>query len=105
MYHILVVEDDIDIQELQLDLEINIPDNQIIRADKKLMSKVISNLFSNAIRYSPMSEKITIILSNCNEQIQFKIYNSGIQICDESLPHLFEPFYRAEESRNKKSRW
>ena len=44
-------------EQKELDLDINIADRVIINADPKLTQKVLSNLLSNAVRYSPTQEK------------------------------------------------
>ena len=44
-------------EQKELDLDINIADRVIVNADPKLTQKVLSNLLSNAVRYSPTQEK------------------------------------------------
>lgn len=91
------------IEQKQLHLEIDIPDKLITKADKKLITKVVSNLFSNAICYSPIDENINVSLLACSDGTQFTIHNTGVSICNEALPHLFDAFYRADQSRSRKT--
>lgn len=91
------------IEQNQLHLEIDIPDKLITKADKKLITKVVSNLFSNAICYSPIDENINVSLLACSDGTQFTIHNTGVSICNEALPHLFDAFYRADKSRSRKT--
>ncbi len=67
--------------------------------DRKLFEKVISNVLSNAILYSPEGETVTVTLT---EKI-LTVENSGVQIPEKKMPDLFAPLTRVEESRNKQS--
>ena len=67
--------------------------------DRKLFEKVISNVLSNAILYSPEGETVTVTLT---EKI-LTVENSGVQIPEGKMPDLFAPLTRVEESRNKQS--
>lgn len=91
------------IEQKNFSLDVDITDKIIINADKKLMEKVLSNLLSNAVRYSPMGERISIASFIKNEQVHFSIYNTGVQINEEAVSHLFEPFYRADSSRSRQT--
>lgn len=91
------------IEQKEFVLDLDIVDRIIVNADLKLTEKVLSNLLSNAIRYSPAQEKISITLCSQNGQTHFSIFNTGVQISEEALPHIFEAFYRADYSRNRQS--
>ncbi|MBQ2887853.1 MAG: HAMP domain-containing protein [Firmicutes bacterium] len=91
------------IDQKELELDVNISDQIMITADKKLIEKVLSNLFSNAVRYSPMEEKVSITAFYENGRVHFSILNTGVQISEEALPHLFEVFYRADSSRSRQT--
>ena len=91
------------IEQKDLELDVDITDRIMINADKKLMERVLSNLFSNAVRYSPAGEKISITTFFENGQMHFTIFNTGVQISEEAIPYLFEVFYRADSSRNRQT--
>lgn len=67
--------------------------------DRKLFEKVISNVLSNAILYSPEGETVRITLT----KEALTIENTGAQIPEDKMPDLFAPLTRVEESRNKQS--
>ena len=69
--------------------------------DKDIISQVIVNLLSNAIRYTNNGGKIFIssYKENNNLKIQFK--DNGIGIPKENIKYIFERFYRVDESRSK----
>lgn len=91
------------IEQKELSLDINISDRIMAKADPKLIEIVLGNLLSNAIRYSPVNERISITSFIENGQVHFSICNTGVQISDEALPHIFEAFYRADSSRNRQT--
>ncbi|WP_017659213.1 PAS domain S-box protein [Baaleninema simplex] len=67
-----------------------------IRADEKLLRQILSNLLSNALKYSPPEAPVRFALWECDGQIVFEIEDRGIGIPPEDLPRLFESFHRAK---------
>ncbi|MGF1488665.1 MAG: sensor histidine kinase [Prochloraceae cyanobacterium] len=68
--------------------------------DRKLLRQVLTNLLSNALKYSPEDSKIDFELTFAEEQMIFCIRDRGIGIPPQELPKLFEPFHRAENVSN-----
>jgi signal transduction histidine kinase len=68
---------------------------QEVNLDRKLMRQMISNVVSNAIKYSPENKAVDIILEYTDEDIILTIRDEGIGIPQADLMHLFEPFHRA----------
>ena len=72
------------------------------------MEKVFSNLMGNAIKYSSQGASIRISVrmkqeQMKREQMEFSVENTGAHIPEDSLPRLFDPFYRVEQSRSRKT--
>jgi PAS domain S-box-containing protein len=63
--------------------------------DIRLMRQIISNLTSNALKYSPAPKQVYIHLSKTAHEVIIKVRDSGIGIPDNDLKHLFEAFHRA----------
>ncbi|NYR13074.1 heavy metal sensor histidine kinase [Pseudoalteromonas sp. MIP2626] len=64
--------------------------------------QLLSNLLSNAIRYTPAGESITISSERTgNDQVCIAVTNPGEKIAAEHLPYLFDRFYRADKSRQR----
>lgn len=63
--------------------------------DPRLMRQVISNLISNALKYSPADKVVTVTLQCEAGQAVLEVTDQGIGIPPEDLAHLFEPFHRA----------
>lgn len=72
-----------------------------IHADQEKISRVIINLLDNAIKYNlPSGGKIAISLNKEKEWVILVITNTGTPIPEDSLPHVFDQFYRVEKSRS-----
>ncbi len=67
----------------------------LIYFDVRLMRQIISNLISNALKYSLNDKPIDVNLAQENDNIVLKVRDQGIGIPDDDLQHLFEPFHRA----------
>ncbi|WP_271910206.1 sensor histidine kinase [Vreelandella alkaliphila] len=67
-------------------------------ADLAMTERVLDNLISNAIAYSPAGGHINVVLSQTNGEPQVCIQDSGPGIAEQDLPHIFDPFYRGETS-------
>ncbi|MDL2206715.1 HAMP domain-containing protein [Eubacteriales bacterium OttesenSCG-928-N13] len=87
------------IEQRQLHVEAEIEPNVIVSGDEALISKVLDNVLTNAILYSPAGAKVRVHVADGG----FSVTNSGATIPEESIDQLFTPFYRVEQSRNRKS--
>ena len=65
-----------------------------VPADRNLMEQVLINLLSNAIKYSPKGAEARVAIRRENGAIQVDVKDTGLGIPRESLPRLFEKFYR-----------
>ncbi|MFD1178197.1 ATP-binding protein [Paenibacillus puldeungensis] len=91
------------LEQKEMHLHVDMREPLFVRGDSDLLQKVIENLLSNAAFYSPPGEKITVLASKQENHICFSVENSGVRIPEEALPHLFEAFYRVEQSRNRQT--
>lgn len=66
-------------------------------------SLLCSNLILNALQHSPEKQAVHIGLRNDGSYAILQIRDHGEGIREEDLPHLFEPFYRGDPSRSRKS--
>jgi signal transduction histidine kinase len=64
------------------------------------MEKVLSNLISNSIRYSPGGATITIIPFYKQTTYGFSVSDTGIGISKEDLNKIFDEFYRSKNARD-----
>lgn len=71
-----------------------------VQADPERLREVITNLFDNAIKYTDQG-KISIGLTGDTELVQFYIHDTGAGIPPEDIPHLFQKFYRVDNSATR----
>lgn len=91
------------IAEKDLQIYLDVPPSALITGNKMLMEKVFSNLIGNAIKYSPQGAAIRISVYMEHEQMEFSVENTGSHIPEDSIPKLFDAFYRVEQSRSRKT--
>lgn len=68
-----------------------------VHVDPDRLREVITNLFDNAVKYTP-SGRVTVGLTGNNDVVQFFIRDTGPGIPPEDLTHLFQKFYRVDNS-------
>lgn len=71
-------------------------------ADIKRITQVLENIISNSIKYGKTNGNTDIYIHDLDEQYLVEITDNGPGISAEHLPRLFERFYRADKSRNRK---
>jgi len=64
--------------------------------DEKLVRYILTNLLSNALKYSPQESIVQLDMVCNSESVVFHIQDQGIGIPPEDMPRLFESFYRAK---------
>ena len=62
------------------------------------MDQVLSNLVENAVKYTPPGTEIHIGAREKDGAVEVEVVDNGPGIPAGALPHLFEPFYRAEQN-------
>ncbi|MEM7713092.1 MAG: GAF domain-containing sensor histidine kinase [Cyanobacteria bacterium P01_A01_bin.68] len=83
------------IQQHQQQLYINIPEKiSPIQSDITLLERVINELITNACKYTPAEETITVTAEEKNNNLYLSVSNSGIEIPLEERKHIFDKFYR-----------
>jgi signal transduction histidine kinase len=75
------------------------PAKIMIRADDVQMTRALQNLVNNAINYTLPDGQVTVMVRSENGCAVLEVRDTGIGIPPESLPHIFERFYRADAAR------
>jgi len=74
--------------------------NPKLFADKERIEQVLTNLISNAIKYSPQNNNIEIKLMKKGKFAQISVQDFGVGISQAAQKRLFERFYRADKTAN-----
>ena len=89
------------INDKQLNIEINFDDDsERVLADKDSISRVLTNLFDNAIKFNIKNGYIKVNVKETGNKITVSVENSGIGIDGEELSHIWERFYKTDKSRS-----
>jgi signal transduction histidine kinase len=70
-----------------------------VKLDPRRITQVIHNLLQNALRFTPQGGHVAIIITCENTEVKMEIRDSGEGIPEEALAHIFDRFYRADQSR------
>jgi len=81
-------------------IDLAVPSEPVItEADGERLSQVITNLVSNALKYSPEASAVLVRLSKEDRKARIEVQDDGPGIAKEELQNIFEPFYRAAHAR------
>jgi two-component system sensor histidine kinase CpxA len=82
-------------------IKLEIPADVVARADAELLTRALSNLLRNAVRYAGEAGPITVTARREQDAVQIKVADGGPGVPASDLPRLFDPFYRADASRDR----
>ena len=88
-------------EQAGIDLAFDVPDGVIAASfDPEAMEKVLFNLMSNAVKFTPQEGRIKLAISgpSADGNAEMRISDSGIGIDAAELPHIFDRFHQAEGS-------
>jgi histidine kinase len=93
---------DIRKQNVELHFQFDRQGNYHVQADREKFKRVLANIINNSLKYMDKEKKeLKISLHSNQENVEISIADNGPGIPTESIPHIFNQFYRAEQSRNK----
>src|SRR5512134_2576041 len=89
-------------QETNIQVRVDVPEDMpLMEADRDKIKQVLLNLLSNAIKYNRTNGSVIITSAFDQSDISITIQDTGVGIPEESIPHLFEKFYRVREHEGK----
>lgn len=86
-------------REVKLSLE---GQASLVSGDPLMLRRALSNLLSNALRYTPPAQTITVRLRDVEGAVEIVVANPGTPIAPAHLPRLFDRFYRVDPARQRK---
>jgi heavy metal sensor kinase len=69
--------------------------------DEELLRRLVFNLVDNAIRYTPSGGRVSVRLDDAGAALRIVVADTGVGIPAETLPHIFERFYRGDGARSR----
>jgi PAS domain S-box-containing protein len=73
----------------------------VVLADQNQLSQMLTNLLTNAIKYSAVGEGVTVRLTRQGSNAHISVIDHGVGIARDDLPHLFERFYRVRDTAGR----
>lgn len=74
-----------------------------MKGDEKAIRQLVTILLDNAVKYSDEGGRIELTLEKQKNLIRLSVFNTAESIPRENLVHLFDRFYRADQSRNSRT--
>jgi PAS domain S-box-containing protein len=74
--------------------------NRLLFSDKKIIRNILTNLISNAVKFSKANGIIKVNVSVNNEKLDIVVEDNGIGISNDDKKHLFERFFRGKNATN-----
>ncbi len=71
---------------------------QIITGDRERIGQVLINIISNAIKYSPNSKKVIVLITSTPKEVTVSVQDSGVGIPKKHQQKVFERFYRIQDT-------
>jgi signal transduction histidine kinase len=72
-----------------------------VEGDRARLKQVVVNLVDNAIKYTPAGGLAGVEVRASNSRAMLEVNDNGVGIPAESLPHIFERFYRVDKARSR----
>jgi PAS domain S-box-containing protein/excisionase family DNA binding protein len=72
---------------------------KMVYGDRERLGQVMSNLLTNAIKYSPDAMQVVMSSTATEQEVTFCVQDFGIGIARDKVPHVFERFFRENEGR------
>jgi len=89
-----------EVEEKKIDLQVRVPEALLtIKANEDDLERLLGNLLENAVKYTPPRGRVSLALSSQDHGVRIVVSDTGIGIPPESLPRIFEEFYRAKNAK------
>jgi two-component system sensor histidine kinase CpxA len=85
----------------EMQIELAVPGDVVVRADAELLTRALANLLRNAVRYAGEAGPITVAARRKQDTVQIMVADCGPGVSADDLSRIFDPFYRADASRDR----
>ena len=77
----------------------NVPDDLVINTDRKKLGMILSNLFTNAVSYSPVDAEVHVEIEMRNNKVAIQVSNAAIDLKPEDIIYMKDRFWRKHKAR------
>ena len=81
----------------EIEMVFNIPDLNMVMADKERVHEVFSTLIDNAIRYTPQGGRVELLGQDFEDKVNISVIDNGIGIEKDQHDRIFERFYQIQD--------
>ena len=85
------------------DVQMNLPDEISVRADRNLLSRAIANILRNSRNHAGKDSIIKVEAARAGGAVELRLSDNGPGVDPDHLPRLFEPFYRPDSARTREA--
>ena len=78
-------------------------DSRIIALDAEAIRKLLLNLLSNALKFTPKGGSVRVRVKTEGRFVKITVADTGMGIPEEALSHIFERFYRVDKARSRQT--
>lgn len=96
---------ELEAKQKEMQISSKLPDEDLkMQADPEKFARIFNNLITNALKYGKGGKHIYLEAHKVNDnELEMRVSNDGEPIPQDSLPQVFDRFYRVEKSRNTKT--
>jgi two-component system sensor histidine kinase CpxA len=85
------------------DIRLDVPSGLEAMIDPDALFRAVANVLRNALRYAGDAGPITVTARAAGDMVMVTVADQGPGVPQDALPRLFEPFYRVDETRDRKT--
>jgi two-component system phosphate regulon sensor histidine kinase PhoR len=88
-------------EQRQVAMELDVPADVTVGCDWASLSRILSNLLDNAIKYTEAGGRAGVTASRADDVVSITVWDTGIGIPSTDLERVFERFYRVDKGRSR----
>ena len=90
-------------ESCKIKLTVTLPAHCVAEIDRIQFERLLSNLVSNAIKYTPEGGRVGVLLVDQGRELELVVEDTGLGIPSDHLPHIFDRFYRVPGPASERS--